>query len=86
MEKTTLYLPTELLRTFQQLAQRSGRSQAALMRAALQEYAAIQERPRLKSLGIAKGVALQGADVETALELGWRPEDDGRDLPPSSAP
>jgi predicted transcriptional regulator len=83
VEKTTLYLPTQLLRTYRQLAQRTGRSQAALMREALQRFADRQERPRLKSLGLAKNVRLQGADVEAWLEANWRPEAEWREEPRS---
>ena len=85
MEKTTLYLPTRLLRTYQQLARQSGRSQAALMRDALQRFADHQARPPLKSLGIARKVRLQGADVETRLDAEWRPAADWRDAPESRA-
>ena len=76
MEKTTLYLPADLHRSYRDLARRLGRSQAALMREALQHFAVQQDAPRLKSLGIAKNVALQSDDVETWLEANWRPESD----------
>jgi len=51
MEKTTLYLPTELQASLRALARRTGRSQANLIREALETYVAGQERPRPKSIG-----------------------------------
>lgn len=81
MDKTTLYLPIELHRTYKELARRTGRSQAELMREALQEYAEQQEPPRLRSLGIAKNVALQSDDVEAWLEANWHPDAEWRSEP-----
>jgi len=86
MEKTTLYLPPDLHRSYRDLARRLGRSQAALMREALQHFAVQQDAPRLRSLGIAKHVTLQSDDVETWLEANWRPENEWTDDPhPDSA-
>lgn len=45
MEKTTLYLPKQLQRELKDAARRTGRPQAELVREALTEYLAKQERP-----------------------------------------
>jgi hypothetical protein len=74
MTKTTLYLPDELLLTFRRLARRTGRSQAELMREALQGYADDQDPPRLRSLGIAKRASIHGDEVEDWLEANYRPD------------
>lgn len=83
MEKTTLYLPPDLHRSYRDLARRLGRSQAALMREALQHFAVQQDAPPLRSLGIAKHVALQSDDVEAWLEANWHPEREWADEPQS---
>lgn len=44
MEKTTLYLPTELLAIYSTIARESGRSRAEVMRDALGVYVEHQER------------------------------------------
>jgi hypothetical protein len=81
MKKTTLYLPPELQRTYRELARRTGRSQAVLMREALQCYADVQEPPRLRSLGIARNVSLQSVDVEDWLKANWHPDAEWRSEP-----
>ena len=43
MEKTTLYLPPELMTAFTALARKQRRAKAELMRDALREYAERQE-------------------------------------------
>jgi predicted transcriptional regulator len=74
MTKTTLYLPDELLLTFRSLARRTGRSQAELMREALQGYAADQTPLRLRSVGIAKHASIHGDEVEAWLEANYHPD------------
>lgn len=51
MEKTTLYLPTELQQGLRDAARREGRSQAEIVREAVSAY--LTDRPRLlpKSMG-----------------------------------
>jgi predicted transcriptional regulator len=52
MEKTTLYLPTELLAAYSALARRQHRAKAELMRDALREYAERQEQRLPKWIGM----------------------------------
>ena len=49
MVKTTVYLPEQLKRRLEQLARRSGRSEADLVRAALEQFVGDhpQNKPRL---------------------------------------
>jgi hypothetical protein len=46
MEKTTVYLPKELKQRITAAARREGRSEAAVIRAALDQYARPNKRPR----------------------------------------
>ena len=46
LEKTTVYLPKELKLRIKAAAQREGRSEAAVIRAALDQYAQPRKRPR----------------------------------------
>jgi Ribbon-helix-helix protein, copG family len=48
MVKTTVYLPEGLKRRLQHVARVQGRSEADIIRAALDEFTAAQERPRPK--------------------------------------
>ncbi|MDQ3974591.1 MAG: ribbon-helix-helix domain-containing protein [Actinomycetota bacterium] len=52
MEKTTLSLPAELRQSLRDLARRTGRSQADLIREALWAFLGGQSRPRPRSIGI----------------------------------
>lgn len=72
MEKTTLYLPTELHRAVREAAEREGRSQADVIRAALQAYLAERPRPRPTSIGLGRDPALSGREAEGWLERRWR--------------
>jgi plasmid stability protein len=62
VEKTTLYLPTEIQLALRDAAKRVGRSQADLVREALSRYLAEQPRPMPKSIGIAPGLTA-GIDI-----------------------
>jgi predicted transcriptional regulator len=84
MAKTTLYLPDELLVTFRALARRTGRSQADLMREALQGYADQQQPPRFHSLGIAERSDLNAEAIDDWLAANWRPDADWRSEPDPS--
>ncbi len=46
VEKTTVYLPKELKQRIKAAARREGRSEAAVIRAALDLYAQPRKRPR----------------------------------------
>lgn len=71
MEKTTLYLPTELQRLLRDMAKATGRSQAQLIREALDAYLEKSERPRPRSLGIGEDDRLAGRDSEKWLTHEW---------------
>ena len=83
MGKTTVYLPTELSLAIKAISRRTGRSQAAIIREALQDYVDRQEPPHLLSLGIVtEDIGLQAADVEAWLAANWRPDEEwGREPP-----
>jgi metal-responsive CopG/Arc/MetJ family transcriptional regulator len=72
VEKTTLYLPSELLQELRQAAQRTGQSQADIVRAALRAY--LQEEaapPEPKSFGAGEDLGVTGEESETWLEREW---------------
>lgn len=70
VEKTTLYLPSELHRALRAQARRSGKPQAELVREALTAYldALPQQLPR--SLGVGEDV-LTGGESEDWLAREW---------------
>jgi predicted transcriptional regulator len=78
MEKTTLYLPADLHRSYRDLARRLGRSQAALMREALVQYAGDRQSPPLRSLGIVDRFDVPAADIDDWLHANWHPDEDER--------
>ena len=71
MEKTTLYLPDELLRALRDAARRSGRPQAQLVREAIERYLADSERPRFRSFGSGEDAELDARDSEAWLQEEW---------------
>lgn len=71
MEKTTLYLSAELQRSLRELARRTGRRQADLIREALTVYVGGQERPWPRSIGAAADGSLDAADSERWLGEEW---------------
>lgn len=71
MEKTTLYLSGELQRSLRELARRTGRRQADLIREALTEYVGRVERPWPRSIGAAADGSLDAADGERWLRDEW---------------
>jgi predicted transcriptional regulator len=71
MEKTTIYLPDNLRIALKDMARRSGRPQAELIREALAAFVARQERPRPKSFGIASSGKVQATEVEAWLDEHW---------------
>ncbi|HYI16016.1 MAG TPA: CopG family transcriptional regulator [Thermomicrobiales bacterium] len=73
MQKTTIYLPSDLYSWLREEARRSGRSQAELLREALEVYAAQRPRPLPKSIGLGNDPELSGADVDDYLRDHWRP-------------
>jgi predicted transcriptional regulator len=71
MEKTTLYLPTELQAGIRDLARRTGRPQAAIIREALERFVGDQERPLPRSIGAGMGGRVNAADSEAWLRSEW---------------
>ncbi|HVQ90698.1 MAG TPA: CopG family transcriptional regulator [Mycobacteriales bacterium] len=72
MDKTTLYLPSELLRELRDAAQRTGQSQAEIVRAALRSYFDREgSRPLPKSFGAFEDLGVTGAESEAWLEREW---------------
>jgi len=51
MVKTTVYLDTDTALAFRQMAESQGRSQAELIRDALETYARKVKRPKLPGIG-----------------------------------
>jgi metal-responsive CopG/Arc/MetJ family transcriptional regulator len=75
MDKTTLYLPTELHIALREASRRMGRPQAEVIREALQTY--LQEhagRPMPRSIGIANDPELSGTDAEDWYRANFRHE------------
>jgi predicted transcriptional regulator len=71
MEKTTLYLPSELQRTLRDLSQRTGRAQASIIREALAEWVSRQDQPWPRSIGSAADGSVSGRDSENWLADEW---------------
>jgi plasmid stability protein len=75
MDKTTLYLPTELRIALRERSRRMGRPQAEVIREALQAYLHEHEgRPMPRSIGIGSDPELSGADAEDWLRAHFPPE------------
>ncbi len=71
VEKTTLYLPTDLQRALQEQARRSGRPQAELVREALRTYLENTASPRPRSLGLGEDTELSARESEAWLARRW---------------
>lgn len=75
MDKTTLYLPTELRIALRERSRRTGRPQAEVIRVALQMYLREHDdRPMPRSIGIGSDPELSGADSEDSLRAHFPPE------------
>ena len=71
MNKTTIYLTPELQRGIREVALRTGRRPAQLIRAAIEEYLRHQERPEPRSLGAGEDAELAARDSEAWLDERW---------------
>ena len=71
MEKTTIYLSGELQRSLLALAKREGRSQAEIIRAAIEAYLSGRAPVRLRSIGAGSDVEVSGATSEDWLRNNW---------------
>ena len=74
MDKTTLYLPTELHQALREVSQRTGQPQSAVVREALEGYLRQHRRPALRSVGLGDNEALHAAETEAWLEANLRSE------------
>ncbi|CAN5502277.1 hypothetical protein BH20CHL7_BH20CHL7_16730 [soil metagenome] len=73
MNKTTLYLPDETQRRLRDVAKRTGRAQADLIRTALDRFLEDEPSPLPGSIGAGDDAALSGRDSEDWLRDNWRP-------------
>lgn len=71
MERTTLYLPSDLAERLRGLARRKRRSLAWVVREALERYLSEQERPVPSSLGAGEDAEVSAADSEDWLRARW---------------
>ena len=71
MEKTTLYLPTDLQRALKEQARRSGRAQAAIVREALETYLAGASWPQPGSIGAGADDGLSARESDEWLAREW---------------
>ncbi|MGH2373958.1 MAG: ribbon-helix-helix protein, CopG family [bacterium] len=71
MEKTTLYIPKELQRGLRSASKRLGRSQAELVREAIERYLAGLDRPRPRSIGIGADGKIPSSEIKQWLRGEW---------------
>jgi hypothetical protein len=71
MHKTTLYLPTDLQQRLRDLARRTGRPQAELVRDALERYLAAAPTPRPICIGTGDDPDLDARDAKQWLHERW---------------
>ena len=72
VNKTTLYLSPETQRSLRDLARRTGRHQADVIREALELYLQQHgERPRPRSIGSGEDAELAARDSEEWLKARW---------------
>jgi predicted transcriptional regulator len=72
MERTTVYLPTELKVSIKAAARRQGSSEAQLIRDALEHYVQESERPWPKSFGSVARADVQAEEVDEWLAENWK--------------
>lgn len=71
MEKTTLYLTSTLQAELRDLARRTGRSQAELIREAVAAYVSTAERPWPRSIGIAHSGKVPATEAKARVRALW---------------
>lgn len=71
MEKTTLYLPEQLQRSLAALSRREKRSQAEIIREALDSYISSRSAVRPSSLASGSDDEVSGATSEAWLRENW---------------
>ncbi len=67
VNKTTVYLPAELQRELSEVARRTGRRQAEIIRTAIEQFLRAQERPVPRSVGAGDDAELSAVDGEDWL-------------------
>jgi predicted DNA-binding protein len=72
VDKTTLYLTPELRRRLHEVARRTGRPQAEVIRSALDAYLGETQANRPQSIGAGEDDTLQAGDTERWLRERWR--------------
>ncbi len=78
MNKTTLYLPEQLQRRLRDVARRTGRPQADLVRSALEDYLEADIAPEPRSIAVGSDEGLAGRDSEDWLRKNWVGDDHAR--------
>lgn len=71
MVKITVRLPPRLHRALEEAARVEKKTQAEVLRRALEEYLERRERPLPQSMGIDEDKELSGADSEDWLRAEW---------------
>jgi len=71
VEKTTLYLPSELLRELRDAARRTGQSQADIVRTALRAHLDSEAPPTPRCFGAGLDLGITGEESEAWLEREW---------------
>ena len=71
MERTTVYLDTELKRRLKEAAARRRTSEARLIREALAQYLVGEERPTLRAVGRSEDGGIADRDEESLADLGF---------------
>ena len=71
MQKTTLYLPSDLQRALKDVARRTGRRQADIVREALEVFLREQKPLFPRSIGIGEDTELAARDCKAWLEAEW---------------
>jgi predicted transcriptional regulator len=71
MHKTTIYLPAELQHRLRELARRTRRSQAEIVREAVERYLGAQSEPLPASIGAGEDELVTGRDSEAWLREQW---------------
>ena len=76
VEKTTVYLPTELKLELRLLAKRSRQSEASLIREAVQGFVSQKSLPRPvpRTFGIVADGSIDAAEDEAYLAENWKPD------------
>jgi hypothetical protein len=74
MEKTTLYLPRDLLARYAALSRRQQRSEAEIMREALEAYVHDEDQPLPSWVGKLDDDEVTSENFDEWLRANWKPE------------